>query len=365
MSAIAVGFLSTGTIKVISMRIGHVAPLVYPVPPRTYGGTERVIADLAKAQVQQGHEVVLFGSSDSAVDGVSLVGGQPSLGALGDNREEVPPGVLAELEAAQLRDLLQFGSQCDVLHLHGPAQTSAVANHLDIPIFRTIHWRADELDHAIHFQLFPNEKVIAISEKQAVDIPPSVLAGTVYHGIPLNRYAVGNGGGKYLAFLGRMTDQKRPDRAIELAQRCALPLQLAGPIDPGNPNYFRDVVEPKLVDKIEYIGSITDLQKQAFLGHAAALVFPIDWPEPFGLVMIEAMACGTPVIAWRNGSVDEVVDDGVTGVIVNSLDEAVSRLEEALSLDRNAIRRRFEDRFGVDRMAREIVALYEKASTIL
>ncbi|ANU08682.1 glycosyltransferase family 4 protein [Paraurantiacibacter namhicola] len=343
------------------MRIGHVAPLVYPVPPSTYGGTERVIADLATAQAALGHDVVLFASEDSGLERVTLLAGRPSLAGWKAQGSEPPPGLLAALEADQLRQLLAHGSECDVIHLHGPAQSSAVAESLGIPVFRTIHWRADELDHKLHFELFPKERVIAISERQAKDIPSSSLAGTVHHGIPVDRYALGTGSGGYLAFLGRMTDQKRPDRAIALGASANLPVKLAGPVDPGNPDYFERVVRPKLSANVQHVGSVTDAQKQAFLGDAAALVFPIDWPEPFGLVMIEAMACGTPVLAWRNGSVAEVVDEGVSGIIVNDMAEASARLPELLTLDRGKVRKRFEERFGVGRMAAAITALYRAA----
>ena len=361
MSARGTKFLKLRVIKVTSMRIGHVAPLVYPVPPTTYGGTERVIADLAAAQVAQGHEVVLFGSQDSELEGVTLVAGRASLAGWKAQGSEPPPGLLAELEAEQLRLLLTHGSECDVIHLHGPAQSSAVAANLGIPVFRTIHWRADELDHKLHFELFPHERVIAISDRQAKDIPPGSLTGTVHHGIPIDRYKQGNGSGGYLAFLGRMTDQKRPDRAIELGMSANLPVKLAGPVDPGNPGYFEDVVKPRLSAAVQHVGSVTDAQKNAFLGDAAAFVFPIDWPEPFGLVMIEAMACGTPVIAWRNGSVAEVVDEGITGIIVNDITEASARLPELLALDRGKVRQRFEERFVAERMAAAITALYHTA----
>ena len=359
MSARASKFLNDRAIKVASMRIGHVAPLVYPVPPKAYGGTERVVADLARAQFDLGHEVWVFGSSDSSLDGVEMVGEYPSLEQWRSEKGDVPPGLLAELEAAQLSALLKHGSGCDVLHLHGTAHASGAAASLGIPVFRTIHWRADELDHRVHFDLFPQERVIAISERQACDIPANVLAGVVHHGIPLDRYRAGNGSGRYLAFLGRMTDQKRPDRAIALGAACDLPVKLAGPVDPGNPDYFENNVAPLLSESVHHLGSVTDQDKQTFLGDAAALVFPIDWPEPFGLVMIEAMACGTPVIAWRNGSVAEVVDDGVTGAIVENLREAIQRLPEVLKLDRGQVRARFEERFGADRMAAQVTRLYE------
>ncbi|RPF71029.1 glycosyltransferase family 4 protein [Aurantiacibacter spongiae] len=346
------------------MHIGHVAPVIYPVPPRHYGGTERVIADLAREQVAAGHEVTLFAAADSSLDQVHRVGDYHSIAWHRRQAEgDLPPGLPAELEAQQLRDLLKRAGSCDVLHVHGSAHASAVAASLGLPAFRTIHWRADEADHREHFAGFPQERVIAISNAQASDVPPSSLAGVVHHGIPVDRLSFGSGSGGYLAFLGRMTDQKRPDRAISLAQATGLDLKLAGPVDPGNPGYFARVVEPELDHSITHIGLVDERGKQTLLGGALALVFPIDWPEPFGLVMIEAMACGTPVIAWRRGSAAEIVDNGLTGFVVDSMAEALERMNDIRLLDRKAIRATFERRFGADRMARETLALYRRALT--
>ena len=342
------------------MRIAHVAPVIHPVPPSTYGGTERVIADLATAQAKDGHDVTLFGPTDSTLLQVRQVGNYRSLAWHERHAGDAPPGLPAVLEAQLLRDLLASGGEHDVVHLHGSAPASGVAKTLGVPVFRTIHWRADEADHTEHFQAFPQERIIAISQSQAAAVPAANLAGVVHHGMPADRYSADDGAGGYLAFLGRMTDQKRPDRAIELARATGRKLKLAGPIDPGNPGYFDLIVKPALDERIRYLGSIDDMGKQDLLGNAAALVFPIDWPEPFGLVMIEAMACGTPVIAWRRGSVAEVVEDGITGIIVDSMGEAVERMDEVLKLDRTAIRRNFERRFSDERMSRETLALYSK-----
>ncbi len=354
-------FLISQMIKVNFMRIAHVAPVILPVPPATYGGTERVIADLVDAQMELGHEVTLFAAADSGLAGAEHVGAYQSLAWHEREDRSVPPGVVAVLQAAQLADLVQHIARFDVVHLHGSAHASALQSLVpDTPIFRTIHWRADEADHAAHFAQFPGERLIAISNRQARDIPAESLAGMVHHGIPLGRYKAGGGEGRYLAFLGRMTDQKRPDRAIVVARRARMALKLAGPVDPGNPDYFARVVEPELSHPIEHIGNVTDAEKQDFLGNAAALIFPIDWPEPFGLVLIEAMACGTPVIAWPRGSVPELVEDGVTGIIVQSAEEAAARMPEVLALDRAQIRACFESRFAASRMAGEICELYER-----
>lgn len=348
-------------INVTPMRIAHVAPVIHPVPPVTYGGTERVIADLATSQVEDGHEVTLFGPADCTLPGVRQVGDYHSLSWHERQDGSAPPGLPAVLEAQLLRDLLAHGEGHAVIHLHGSAHASGVAQQLGIPVFRTIHWRADEADHVEHFRAFPQERIIAISQAQAGVVPAGSLAGVVHHGMLADRYRPDDGSGGYLTFLGRMTDQKRPDRAIELARATGRDLQLAGPIDPGNPGYFDEAVGPALDNRIKHVGSIDDVQKQALLGKAAALVFPIDWPEPFGLVMIEALACGTPVIAWRRGSVPEVVEDGVTGIVVDSVAEAIDRIDEVLQLDRSAIRQKFEERFSAERMARETLALYREA----
>ncbi|MEE4208188.1 MAG: glycosyltransferase family 4 protein [Parvularcula sp.] len=341
------------------LRIAHVAPVIYPIPPKYYGGTERVIADLVREQAAD-HEITVFGPADCDLRIVRQIGEYRSVSAVARTVAEAPPGLAAELEAQQLRDLVRHGVNFGIVHLHGSAHASGVSAALNVPTVRTIHWRADEPDHIEHFDAFPNEKIIAISGDQAQAVPPENLAGIVHHGLPLDRYMTGNGSGNYLVFLGRMTDQKRPDRAIELARNCGLPLKLAGPVDPGNPSYFERAVAPHLSGGIEHIGSVDDAEKQALLGYALALIFPIDWPEPFGLVMIEAMACGTPVIAWDRGSTREIVEDGITGFVVSSLDEAQRAAGKIRQLDRRQVRARFEERFSSERMARETTDLYRR-----
>lgn len=341
------------------LRVAHVAPVIYPVPPSCYGGTERVISDLANEQCEK-NDVTVFGPADCRLEEVRQIGTYQSLSAQYPTVTDAPPGLAAELEAQQLRDLIEHGSDFDIIHLHGSAHASGVCAALGVPTVRTIHWRADEPDHLKHFRAFPDERVIAISENQARSVPRSNLAGVVHHGMPLDRYELGTGAGDYLAFLGRMTDQKSPDRAIALAHQSGLPLRLAGPIDPGNPEYFQEQVGPELGDRIEYVGSVTDADKQDFLGNAKALVFPIDWPEPFGLVMIEAMACGTPVIAWANGSVPEIIEDGRTGYVVHTVEGAIRAVKVIDELDRTSIRRSFEERFSSTRMAEQTQRIYHR-----
>jgi glycosyltransferase involved in cell wall biosynthesis len=339
------------------LRIAQVAPVIFPVPPRGSGGTERIVHDLTEALVAQGHDVTLFAPSDSRTS-ATLVSAGPSLAALESARGKVAPGVPAALEAMQL-DLLQARlDQFDIVHCHGEFAHAAVLGSVRTRSITTVHWRLDECDRELFFRHFDDLPVAAISASQASALPPVNLAGIVHHGIAADRYAPGDGTGGYLAFIGRMTDQKRPDRAIAIAAGAGMPLRLAGAVDVGNPTYFATHVAPALGRDVVHVGELDDAAKQDFLGKAGALLFPIDWPEPFGLVMIEAMACGTPVIAWDQGSVREIVEPGVTGFIVSSEEEAIAAVPKALALDRAEIRRQFERRFTADRMARDYVGLY-------
>ena len=344
------------------LRLAVVAPVQLPVPPLGAGGTERIINDLIRSVVKQGHTVDCFAPTDSRVFETEGVGGRgnypfPSLASLRAEHARVPGATGSVLDAAMLESVRVRADQYDAIHCHTEFAHAAVLGDHRSRTLTTVHWRCDELDRQVFFQSFPDLPVAAISRSQAQAIPSSNLRGVVYHGFPVDRYVRGEGG-SYLAFVGRMTDQKRPDRAIDLAKHVDLPLRLAGNIDPGNPTYFRDRVAPDLGDRIEYVSEVDDPGKQDLLGNALAFVFPIDWPEPFGLVMIEAMACGTPVIAWRNGSVPEIVEHGVTGFIVDTMDEAVDAVRRVGEIDRLLVRKRFEERFTSDIMARKYVELY-------
>ncbi len=340
-----------------ALRIAQVAPVIFPVPPHGSGGTERIVHDLTEALVAQGHEVTLFAPEDSR-SSAPLVSAGPSLSALERMHGKVAPGVPAALEAMQLDLLRERLGAFDIIHCHGEFAHAAVLGKARTRSITTVHWRLDERDRHLFFGHFRDLPVAAISASQASALPSANLAGIVHHGIAQDRYAAGDGAGGYLAFIGRMTDQKRPDRAIAIAQAAGMPLRLAGAVDVGNPTYFAEHVVPALGERIVHVGELDDTAKQDLLGNAVALLFPIDWPEPFGLVMIEAMACGTPVIAWDEGSVREIVEPGVTGFIVSSEAEAVAAVAQAATLDRAMIRRRFEARFTADRMARDYVALY-------
>ena len=248
----------------------------------------------------------------------------------------------------------------DIVHCHGEFSHAAILGERRRHSLTTIHWRVDELDRQLFFAAFPDLPVAAISAAQESGIPASNRAGIVHHGIERDRYALDERPGTHLAFVGRMTDQKRPDTAIRVARAAGRPIRLAGTVDVGNPLYFEREVRPLLGDDAVYVGPVGDAAKGALLAGAEALLFPIDWPEPFGLVMIEAMACGTPVIAWRRGSVLEIVEDGVTGFVVESEAEAVDALSRIGTIDRAGVRRRFEERFTSRHMAERYVQLYER-----
>ncbi|WP_182086573.1 glycosyltransferase family 4 protein [Aureimonas sp. ME7] len=350
---------SSTAVPTRSLRVAQVAPTIFPVPPHDHGGTERVIHDLSTALQRQGIEVTLLAPSDSATD-VPRVGLWPSLHALEARHGQVPPSIPAVLEAARMEDLRLRLADFDIVHCHGEFFHAALLGNKRRHSLTTIHWRVDELDREIFFQTFPDLPVAAISAAQESMLPAANRAGVVHHGIERDRYALQDGAGGYLAFVGRMTDQKRPDTAIRVAKAAGRPIRLAGTVDVGNPTYFEREVRPHLGEAAAYVGPLGDKAKAEFLGGAEALLFPIDWPEPFGLVMIEAMACGTPVVAWDRGSVREVVDDGVTGFVVGSEAEALEALEKARTLDRASVRRRFEERFTSDRMASDYIALYRK-----
>jgi glycosyltransferase involved in cell wall biosynthesis len=340
------------------LRIAQIAPVIFPTPPVRSGGTERVVHDLTEALVALGHDVTLIAPSDSRTSARLLSGG-PSLSRIeADHGGPVAPGVPAALEAVQLSLLQRALDRFDIVHCHGEFAHAALLDGAPVASLTTVHWRLDEADRQLFFRHFDRLPVAAISAAQAADLPAGNRAGIVHHGIASDRYRPGTGAGGHLAFIGRMTDQKRPDRAIAVARAAGRPLRLAGAIDVGNPDYFARMVAPALGGDIVHVGDIDDAGKQTLLGDAAALLFPIDWPEPFGLVMIEAMACGTPVIAWNRGSVPEIVEQGVTGFIVENEAEAVAAIARLATLDRARIRARFEARFTARRMADDYVALY-------
>jgi glycosyltransferase involved in cell wall biosynthesis len=339
------------------MRIAQVAPLYEAVPPKLYGGTERVVAHLCDALVELGHEITLFSVASAQTRARLVVVRDQSIRL---DAAALKSDVAAHL--AMLHEVRRQSKQFDILHFH--------LDMLHLPVFEqqawktvsTLHGRLDTKDLAALYALWPRFGLVSISDAQRQPMPHANWLATITHGVPSSQYDFGEGGGDYLAFLGRISPEKRPDLAIHLARRAGIPLRIAAKIDPTDAAYFDSVVRPLLDDpNVEFIGEIGEERKGAFLGNARALLFPINWPEPFGLVMIEAMACGTPVIAWNAGSVPEVIDDGVTGFIVNTEEEALAAIARASSLSRREVRATFERRFTAMTMARAYVEVYARA----
>ena len=336
------------------MKIAQIAPLMESVPPRLYGGTERIVSYLTEELVRLGHEVTLFASADS-VTAAKLVSCAPKALRLDSNVRD--PTTYYMLMLDRVRALAE---EFDMLHFH--------IDQFHFPLFRqmadrtvtTLHGRQDLPDLKPLYIGFSEMPLVSISNAQRRPIANANFVATVHHGIPTNLYTpIYNPRGGYVAFLGRISPEKRPDRAIRIARALGIPLKIAAKVDKVDEAYFREKIAPLLCDPgVEFIGEINERSKTAFLGEARALLFPIDWPEPFGLVMIEAMACGTPVLAFRQGSVAEIIDQGVTGAVVDTMDEALRMLPQVLALDRHAVRRRFEQRFSSARMATDYVALY-------
>jgi glycosyltransferase involved in cell wall biosynthesis len=337
------------------MRIAQVAPLYESVPPRCYGGTERVVSYLTEELVRQGHEVTLFASGDS----VSAAHLAPSCaGALRlapECRDPLAPHML------MVEQVFQQSNRFDVIHWHIDYLHFQVSRRQSTPHVTTLHGRLDLPDLVPLYQEFSDMPVVSISDAQRAPLPWLNWQGTVYHGLPEELYTFQPEPGRYLAFLGRIAPEKRVDRAIAIAQRLGMELKIAAKVDPVDREYFEAVIAPLLrAPRVEYIGEIGEGEKDDFLGHAAALLFPIDWPEPFGLVMAEAMACGTPVIAYRRGSVPEILEEGVTGFVVDDLDGAVRAAEHLPLVSRWRCRQQFEARFSAARMARDYLALYRR-----
>jgi len=337
------------------MKIAQISPLYEAVPPKLYGGTERVVAHLSDALVQAGHEVTLFAAGDARTSA--------TLASMRDQAIRLDPEPLkSDLAAhlAMLDEVRQRADEFDIVHFHIDLLHFPFFQDMPWRTLTTLHGRLDLKDLPQAYACWPQFPLASISDHQRRPLPSANWAGTVHHGMPAELYEFSpTPRGGYLAFLGRISPEKRLDRAIEIARRAGLPLRVAAKVDAVDRAYFHDEIEPLLKDPgVEYIGEISDEQKSDFLGGAVALLFPIDWPEPFGLVMIEAMACGTPVIAWNCGSVPEVLDHGVTGVIVDDMDGAVKAVQSVARYDRGRIRARFEQRFSACAMARRYVELY-------
>ena len=335
------------------MRIAQVSPLIESVPPKLYGGTERIVSYLTEELVRQGHEVVLFASADSET-AAELVPCAPQALRLAHAHDVQAFSVL------QLEKIRRRAGEFDVLHFHTDYLHFPLVRSLAWPAVTTMHGRLDLPASQPLFAEFGDMALVSVSEDQRKPLQAQWIA-TVHHGLPADLYSFSpDGADGYLAFLGRISPEKRPDRAIEVARRAGVELKIAAKVDKADQDYFDDVIRPLLQEPlIDYVGEINDGEKQAFLGGAMALLFPIDWPEPFGLVQIEAMACGAPVIAWRRGSAPEIIRHGETGFIVDGIDDAVAAVEKARSISREGVRRGFEERFTVERTARDYVRVYE------
>jgi glycosyltransferase involved in cell wall biosynthesis len=341
------------------MRIAQVAPLWESVPPKLYGGTERVVSYLTEELVRLGHQVTLFASGDSTTAATLVPAWPEALRLRGTCRDQIAPHVLMiERVAAQ-------ADEFDVIHFH--------ISELHFPLMRrlshvaqltTLHGRLDLDELRPLYRAFPDMPLVSISDAQRLPLREASWNATVYHGLPPQRFTFHPSAGSYLAFLGRVSPEKRVDRAIAIATACGLPLRIAAKIDPADRDYFEREIAPLLDHPlVEFIGEIGEHDKSSFLGGAIALLFPIDWPEPFGLVMIEAMACGVPVVAFRGGSVEEIIEDGVTGFIVDAVEDAVRAVRQIDRIDRRTCRGTFERRFTARRMAGRYVEVYRELAS--
>jgi glycosyltransferase involved in cell wall biosynthesis len=336
------------------MKIAQVAPLVEAVPPKLYGGTERVVAYLTDALVELGHDVTLFASGDSSTQAKLVPIWPRALRLDPDVRDPFAPLIM------QLGTVSRHAQEFDVIHMHLDYSGFPTLRLLDVPSVTTLHGRLDLPELPPLYNMYKDVAVVSISDSQREPLPEANYVETIYHGLPKQLLKVGPGG-EYLAFLGRISPEKAPDAAIRIAAKAGMPLKIAAKVDRVDQEYFKSTIEPLLGQgDVEFIGEIAEHQKSEFLGNAAALVFPINWREPFGLVMIEAMACGTPVIAFNNGSVPEVLQNGLTGYIVNNEAEAVEALKQIHKLDRSRIRAEFDRRFTAHTMAQNYLKLYAR-----
>src|SRR5262245_59976516 len=353
------------------MKIAQIAPLIESVPPRLYGGTERVVSYLTEELVLQGHDVTLFASGDSKTSARLVPCCEQALRLDARIRDHVP------YHLAMLEKVKRLAACFDVLHFHtdlvhfpvfasvGEAkarQANARPATARQAIVTRLHGQQDLFELRDFYRIFSRMPLVSISDAQRTPIAEANFVATIPHGLPRDLLsATFRPNGDYLAFVGRIAPEKGVDRAIEIARQVGMPLKIAAKVDRVDETYFRQAIAPLLrASCVQFIGEIDERKKVRFIGDARALLFPIDWPEPFGLVMIEAMACGTPVLAFDRGSVREVIDTGVTGIIVNSVTEAIAAVRATTCLDRKAVRRRFDQRFTAKRMATQYVRLYEQ-----
>ncbi len=340
------------------MRIAQIAPLHEAVPPKLYGGTERVVSFLTEELVAMGHDVTLFASGDSITQ-AKLVPVWPQALRLDPTiRDTLAPHMLLMEEVYRLAD------EFDILHFHNDYFPASLFSRQRVPFITTLHGRLDLPELQPVYAGLPEQNLVSISGSQRLPLPQANFVGTVHHGLPVNLLQPQQMPQDYVAFLGRICPEKRPDRAIRIAAGAGEVLRLAAKVDRVDEEYFTTQIKPMLNERATLIGEIGDAEKPGFLSGAKALLMPIDWPEPFGLVMIEAMACGTPVIAYNHGSVPEIIEDGLTGFIVSNEAQAIAALKRIHTLDRRAVRARFEERFSARRMAQDYVDVYESLVAI-
>jgi glycosyltransferase involved in cell wall biosynthesis len=338
------------------MRIAQVSPLWESVPPKLYGGTERIVSYLTEELVRLGHDVTLFASGDSITTAhLEPICNQALRLKKGIFNRDAPMTMLMEQALGKPGDF-------DVIHSHLDFLGFPLVRRNPTPTVTTFHGRLDLPELQPIFREYREMPMVSISDAQRKPVSWANWQATVYHGLPRDLYGLHQNPGDYLAFLGRIAPEKRPDHAIEIAKRVGIPLRIAAKIDPMDQEYFHAKIEPLLSDPlIDFLGEITDAEKNEFLGRAMALVCPYDWPEPFGLVLIEALACGTPVLAYRRGSIPEVIEDNVTGFICEGLDEMTAAVQRLPEIDRQRCRLVFEERFSVARMAQDYLRVYEQA----
>jgi glycosyltransferase involved in cell wall biosynthesis len=354
--AVARGSLgSLGEMRIEPLRVAVVAPLFESVPPKLYGGTERVVSYLTEELAAQGHEVTLFATADSNT--------RAALRPMARQGLRLDPGCRDPLayHLVMLDHVLEEAAGFDIVHFHLDYLQLPFARRLGVPAVTTMHSRLDIPELSMVHRRFRDVPLVSISDAQRRTMAWANWLATVHHGLPPQLYPFSARAGSYLAFLGRISPEKRPDRAIRLARRAGIPLRIAAKVEKSDLQYFEEVIRPQIkAPAVEFIGEIGEADKARFLGDALALLFPIDWPEPFGLVMIEAMACGTPVLAWRRGSVPEILVDGTTGFVVDDEQAAAAAIDRIPGLDRAACRRVFEQRFSAQRMARDYLAVYRR-----
>jgi glycosyltransferase involved in cell wall biosynthesis len=337
------------------MRIAQVAPLFEAVPPNGYGGTERVVAYLTDELVRQGHDVTLFATRDSCTKGRLVPCAERAL------RSDSACSDPMALHFVMMERVYRQADRFDVIHAHVDYLAYPLARRCETPTLSTLHGRLDLPQLVPVYEEFAEQNVVSISHAQRSPLPWLNWAGTVLHGVPVGLYELNAQRGDYLAFVGRISPEKRLDRAIEIAERAGMELRVAAKVDNADLDYYHDCIDGlvKRSRRVWLEPEIDDAAKNDFLGNAYATLFPVDWPEPFGLIMIESMACGTPVIAWPCGSVPEVIEPGVTGFVCESIAEAVAALEDVAVFDRRRCRRAFERRFTAERMAQDYLRIYD------